>query len=356
MKPLNKIISMLALLATAQAASALILPIDSDAYSGSGSTSKTGSSTALNVSSKYKGLMRFNFDALPSNIQSSDIQKANLVFYARSLPKPGRLQINPITSLWTESSVGSALNVAFDLDTITTQPITRSSSFNVVDVTSLVSYWVDHPDARYGLLIQPELSDLTSIVIDTKETTSSGKPAYIDIQFKNNSAQSAQFEYKIGDTGPGGGIIFFVDRYDEYPGFTYLEAAPEPQTASVFCDQSASYVGWTGHVSALGSGRENTQLLSSCTSGAVKLAFDFSTSTATDWYLPNFQEYKKLFSFILESGHYAFQDSVTQDMNYWTSNNFDSANAYYVFARNGATVIYQSLNNALFKSWPIRSF
>ena len=34
------------------------------------------------------------------------------------------------------------------------------------------------------------------------------------------------FDYKIGDTGPGGGIVFFVDRYNEYSGFTYLEVAP----------------------------------------------------------------------------------------------------------------------------------
>ena len=34
------------------------------------------------------------------------------------------------------------------------------------------------------------------------------------------------FSYKIGDTGPGGGIVFFVDRYNEYSDFTYLEVAP----------------------------------------------------------------------------------------------------------------------------------
>jgi hypothetical protein len=34
------------------------------------------------------------------------------------------------------------------------------------------------------------------------------------------------FSYKIGDTGPGGGIVFFIDRYNEYAGFTYLEVAP----------------------------------------------------------------------------------------------------------------------------------
>jgi len=31
---------------------------------------------------------------------------------------------------------------------------------------------------------------------------------------------------KIGAVGPGGGWIFFVDYNDQYPDFTYLEAAP----------------------------------------------------------------------------------------------------------------------------------
>jgi hypothetical protein len=32
--------------------------------------------------------------------------------------------------------------------------------------------------------------------------------------------------YKIGDTGPGGGLIFYVDRFDDYAIYDYLEAAP----------------------------------------------------------------------------------------------------------------------------------
>ena len=36
------------------------------------------------------------------------------------------------------------------------------------------------------------------------------------------------FQYKIGDTNPTtGGIVFFVDYHDQYPGFDYLEAAPD---------------------------------------------------------------------------------------------------------------------------------
>ena len=44
--------------------------------------------------------------------------------------------------------------------------------------------------------------------------------------------------YKIGDRGPGGGFIFFVDLYDQYPGFTYLEAAPNDIAAVAWCNNT----------------------------------------------------------------------------------------------------------------------
>ncbi len=34
------------------------------------------------------------------------------------------------------------------------------------------------------------------------------------------------FSYSVGDVGPAGGIIFFVDENDEHPGFDYLELSP----------------------------------------------------------------------------------------------------------------------------------
>ena len=44
--------------------------------------------------------------------------------------------------------------------------------------------------------------------------------------------------HKIGSNGPGGGFIFFVDLYDQYPGFTYLEAAPNDIAAVAWCNNT----------------------------------------------------------------------------------------------------------------------
>jgi hypothetical protein len=54
--------------------------------------------------------------------------------------------------------------------------------------------------------------------------------------------------YKIGDTGPGGGIIFFVDYNDEYATYDYLEAAP---TDAVYASSATSGV-WATSVTQCG--------------------------------------------------------------------------------------------------------
>ena len=53
---------------------------------------------------------------------------------------------------------------------------------------------------------------------------------------------------KIGMTGPGGGLIFFVDYNDQYAGFNYLEAAP---TDGVFAASAATGV-WATTIAACG--------------------------------------------------------------------------------------------------------
>ena len=41
------------------------------------------------------------------------------------------------------------------------------------------------------------------------------------------NAGDTRYRYKVGQRGPGGGVIFFVDYNNEYARFNYLEAAPE---------------------------------------------------------------------------------------------------------------------------------
>jgi hypothetical protein len=141
-----------------------------------------------------------------------------------------------------------------------------------------------------------------------------------------------KFKYKIGDRGPGGGFIFFVDYYDQYCGFTYLEAAPMDIVDVPWCNFETSIpaaAGWAAK--GVGKGQANTTaMLGVCTSGAAIEAYLYSTSTKSDWFLPSLGEAKLMYNNLLEAGMGDFSHDY-----YWSSTEVDSYYAYYQEFNNG---------------------
>lgn len=108
--------------------------------------------------------------------------------------------------------------------------------------------------------------------------------------------------YKVGDTGPGGGIIFFVDRFDEYAGPTYLEVAPAStqvsRTWATGANQGASVAG--ADSTALGAGLQNTTDIAAQAGNVAATCAAVYCDTLTsggqsDWYLPSIAELKILY-------------------------------------------------------------
>jgi len=119
---------------------------------------------------------------------------------------------------------------------------------------------------------------------------------------------------KVGMTGPGGGIIFFVDYNDIYTELNYLEAAPmgwgnsitvneggltgettgsttvDPQMK--WCSDSTTLLNlnlWTH--SGVGKGATNTSTAdTTCAGGAIQAAADYAGGSKTDWFLPSIGE------------------------------------------------------------------
>ena len=103
--------------------------------------------------------------------------------------------------------------------------------------------------------------------------------------------------YKVGDTGPGGGTIFFVDRFNEYADFTYLEMAPTTtHLYRLWAQTSLQSTAVTGADSkALGGGYQNTidivaQGNTSAATCAAKYCDALVTGGQSDWYLPSLGE------------------------------------------------------------------
>jgi hypothetical protein len=105
---------------------------------------------------------------------------------------------------------------------------------------------------------------------------------------------------KIGDTGPGGGIIFYVNP----DGFTmtdtgeechYLEAAPSDMTESLaWASLGSGYP--DGTAGGIGAGRKNTALIlaTDAEAPAAKACKNLTVGEKDDWFLPSKDELHEL--------------------------------------------------------------
>jgi len=115
---------------------------------------------------------------------------------------------------------------------------------------------------------------------------------------------------RVGDTGPGGGIVFYVHA-DADPNANnmfeskasdcgsncrYLEAAPSDHSSKVeWCSNTSKNFGFTSP--NIGSGMSNTTTArESCTSGAIYVAAEYSNNNKIDWYLPSVKELAQLYA------------------------------------------------------------
>ena len=151
-----------------------------------------------------------------------------------------------------------------------------------------------------------------------------------------SKAELAKFAYKVGDKGPAGGWIFFVDYFNEYPSFDYLEAAPNAissgiawATSTVTCydDVDKATDCQAGSVypnadrdknqqraNAVGMGEANTKVIIARhdagsvprTNYAAGLADSYSSKvgsvTFDDWFLPSAEEEKLMYSNLEQAG------------------------------------------------------
>ena len=200
---------------------------------------------------------------------------------------------------------------------------------------------------------------------------------------------------KIGAVGPGGGLIFFVDYNDEYATYNYLEAAPsdgvfglDPRagqwsTNTAQCGgttpQAADCQGNTIHLSqgysffvplsgvalqtvlglhrGLFGGKAATELIvaRNDAGGATKnlyaagVADDYSTQTASDWWLPSNDELQKMLQNLNNKGVGGFDLGI-----YWSSSEYYGDKAWGLSFKTGLQEPF-SKSEALYVR-PVRAF
>ena len=140
--------------------------------------------------------------------------------------------------------------------------------------------------------------------------------------------------YNLGDTGPGGGKIFYLSE----TGFTmsddnstahYLEAAPADMTTTLAWASSefippmgegyenggtGDWTDITGTATGIGTGRKNTALILATDDNApaAKACNDYSNGDKTDWFLPSKDELNQLYVNRTSVGNMGTSD-------YWSS-------------------------------------
>jgi len=106
--------------------------------------------------------------------------------------------------------------------------------------------------------------------------------------------------YEIGETGPGGGKVFY-DKGNDKDGWRYIEAAPD--NLGVITTWESSYTSISGASGAvIGTGKANTlAIIAACPddtelNNAAKYAVSYRGGEKDDWYLPSMHELSEILS------------------------------------------------------------
>ncbi len=141
-----------------------------------------------------------------------------------------------------------------------------------------------------------------------------------------SGASSSTRAYAVGDTGPGGGLVFY-DKGDDGGGWRYLEAAP----ASTEWERAEWGLGGVAVSGAggivTGTGVQNTAaLVASQGPGdvyAAQLCDDLTCGGFSDWFLPSKDELDLMYKNLASQGLGDFQAGY-----YWSSTESDADYAW----------------------------
>jgi hypothetical protein len=161
--------------------------------------------------------------------------------------------------------------------------------------------------------------------------------------------------YKVGDTGPAGGYIFY-DQGSTMNGWRYMEVAPSDQIAQTSWGGSGVLVGVQN--AGIGAGKPNTAAIVAAVGAgtyAAKVCSSYTLKGFSDWFLPSQQE----LALIATKLHPLGLDNFGDGVNYWTSTELSSTQAEYgnyTVAGGGFTMLGTAKTAATISVRAIREF
>ena len=170
----------------------------------------------------------------------------------------------------------------------------------------------------------------------------------------------------VGNTGPGGGIVFYVQTATAAAPWRYMEAAPntwsggDADTAIAWCSVTNNEVpnlltGTTEEVTtatAIGAGFNNTQkMLRGCAYGAANAAAAYNGGGKSDWHLPSKDELYRLYIWKQNGNVTGFSANP-----YWSSSEGGGCCAWYQYFNSGFQEWYEVGKDYFFYVRPVRAF
>jgi hypothetical protein len=158
--------------------------------------------------------------------------------------------------------------------------------------------------------------------------------------------------FAIGDTGPAGGLIFYIDTADAH-SWTYLEVAPaSTEWTSKEWGNSGTEIGGDAALTGIGDGQAATAAIvahmegQSITGTAAQLCDGLSEGGYNDWFLPSKDELNAIWDNLVDDGSGSNSGVGGFDPSgiYWSSSEFSSNNAWYQYFAIGAQSNYSKTN------------
>jgi hypothetical protein len=169
------------------------------------------------------------------------------------------------------------------------------------------------------------------------------------------------YSYALRDTGPAGGLIFYINPNYETDGWRYLEAAPV-ETEWVGKEWGGYMTDIEGTETSIGTGMNNTGIIVAelnkigQTGKAAQLCYDLevqnNSTTYNDWFLPSKDELEQIYLNLIWAGVGGFATGNSDY--YWSSSQVNQAQAYYVRLSDGSSNVFDKYSAIRVRA--VRSF